>query len=311
MPTAEERSVSARPAPTTAVAEKYVHRAAFSEVSLTEWDKVGQDAFTVTARWPRIHSFYDTGHGVHDPLLLCETFRQSGLLLAHSAYEIPSGHQVSWSRLQYAVNPQALRAENTPAEIGLYVTCTGIHYHRPPAASMTMRIEAVRDGSLLSVATIVFGLHSPPVYERLRSGRCDAARVFAGAPAPVPPVAEEMTGRTRPQDVVLSPTSEDWRWQLRVDTTHPVLFYHPVDHVPGMLLLEAVRQAAHALEPSTRATVPTAMDVSFRRYVEFDEPCWIEAETGPRETSGCRSVRVNAIQRGSIALTATAEMTTV
>ncbi|MTE22480.1 transcriptional regulator [Streptomyces sp. TRM43335] len=288
-----------------------MHRAAFSEVFLTGWDEVGQDTFTVTAQWPRSHSFYTSEHGVHDPLLLCETFRQSGLLLAHTAYETPFGYQLSWSRLQYAVNAQVLHVENTPAEIDLHVACTDIRYHRSLPASMTMHIEAARDGSLLAVATIAFGLHSPRVYERLRSGRCDAARMFADAPAPAPPVAGEVAGRTRPQDVVLSPTAEDWRWQLRVDTTHPVLFDHPVDHVPGMLLLEAVRQAAHALGPSAGAMVPTAMDVSFRRYVEFDEPCWIEAETEPKAPGGRRSVRVNALQRGSFAFTATAEMATV
>ncbi|WP_307792527.1 ScbA/BarX family gamma-butyrolactone biosynthesis protein [Streptomyces verrucosisporus] len=300
-----------RPALTTTVAREYVHRAAFSEVFLTGWNKVEKDTFTVTAQWPRSHSFYTTEHGVHDPLLLCETLRQSGLLLSHTAYEIPFGYQISWSRLQYAANAQALRAQNTPAEIELHVACTDIRYHRSLAASMTMHIEAVRDGSLLSVATIAFGLHSPRVYERLRSGRCDAALMSAEAPTPVPPVAGELTGRLRPQDVVLSPTAEDWRWQLRVDTTHPVLFDHPVDHVPGMLLLEGVRQAAHALEPSGGATIPTAMDVSFRRYVEFDEPCWIEAETESKASGGHRSVRVNALQRGSFVFTATAEMTPV
>ncbi|GAA2409707.1 ScbA/BarX family gamma-butyrolactone biosynthesis protein [Streptomyces glaucosporus] len=306
----KDRSAVSRPALTTTVAKEYVHRAALSEVFLTSWDRVGQDAFTVTAQWPRSHSFYSSEYGVHDPLLLCETLRQSGLLLTHTAYDTPFGYQLSWSRLQYAVNPQALRMESTPAEIEMHVTCSDIRYHRSLPVSMSMHIEAVRNGLLLSVASLRFGQHSPNVYQRIRAGRGDTARVFANAPAPTPPVPQDVVGRTHDRDIVLSPTQERWRWRLRVDTTHPVLFDHPVDHVPGMLLLESVRQAGHALEPSGGAMMPTSMDVSFNRYVEFDEPCWIEAEAEPRPESGARrSIRVNALQRGSFAFTATAEMT--
>ncbi|MFF8732844.1 AfsA-related hotdog domain-containing protein [Streptomyces sp. NPDC015171] len=44
---------------------------------------------------------------------------------------------------------------------------------------------------------------------------------------------------------MLAATERAGRWQLRIEQDHPVLFGHPVDHAPGMLLLEALRQAAH------------------------------------------------------------------
>lgn len=289
-----------------------MHRAALSEVFLTGWEKTGRDAFTVSAQWPRSHSFYQPEHGVYDPLLLCETVRQTFPLLTHAAYDVPFGHQLSWSRLQYAVNPQALRIEATPADIEIHAVFSDIRYQKQLPVMMTMHLEVVRGGSLVAMVSTRFGCHSPAVYQRLRRGRGNVAEIFASAPCPPEPVSRSSVNRLRRQDIVLAPTSERARWQLRVDTTHPVLFDHAVDHVPGMMLLEAIRQAGHAVEPSrVGAVLPTSMDISFHRYVEFDEPCWIEAERVEAETSPSarRTLRVNALQGGSVAFNATAELT--
>lgn len=308
-----ERPAVARPALTTTVAKEYVHRAALSEVFLTGWNKVGGDTFTVSAQWPRSHSFYASEHGLHDPLLLCETVRQTFPLLTHVAYDVPFGYQLSWSRLQFAINPQALYIERTPADLAIHAVVSDIRYHKQLPAMMTMHLEVVRDDSLVAMVSTRFGCHSPAVYQRMRAGRSDIAEIFAAAPPPPEPVSRSSVGRLRRQDIVLSPTEEHRRWQLRADTSHPVLFDHAVDHVPGMVLLEAVRQAAHATQPVGKAAIPTSMDISFNRYVEFDEPCWIEAEPVDiaEPSLGRRSIRVNALQGGSFAFNATTEVTDV
>ncbi|MFB7468809.1 ScbA/BarX family gamma-butyrolactone biosynthesis protein [Streptomyces sp. NPDC056224] len=310
MPITTERPETTKPALTTTVAKEYVHRASLSEVFLTGWEKAGPDAYVVTAQWPRSHSFYAPEQGLHDPLLLCETVRQTFPLLTHVAYNVPFGYQLSWQRMQFSINPQALRMESTPCEVELHVTVSDIRYHRALPTQMSMHIDVVRDGTLLAVASTRFGCHSPAVYERLRAGRGNK-ELFANAPAAPQAISRYRVGRQRTQDIVLAPTQERWRWQLRVDTSHPVLFDHPLDHVPGMLLLESVRQAGHALQPSWSPMIPTAMDVTFNRYVELDEPCWIEAEALSGGTSARRTVRVNALQGGSFAFTATTEMTDV
>lgn len=100
-----------------------------------------------------------------------------------------------------------------------------------------------------------------------------------------------------PTDVVLSPAGEPHRWQLRLDTRHPVLFDHMVDHVPGMVLLEAARQAATAT--LGHASLPLAVTSQFQRYVELDAPCLIEAHRIPPTgtgAAGAESVLVTAHQ---------------
>ncbi|MFI8191960.1 AfsA-related hotdog domain-containing protein [Streptomyces sp. NPDC085946] len=88
-------------------------------------------------------------------------------------------------------------------------------------------------------------------------------------------------------------------WPLRVNWAHPTLFDHPTDHVPGMLLLEAARQAAHRLAGPGTVLTPV-MASRFHRYVEFDSPCLVRARL---LTTGTASgeVQVAAEQNGAIA----------
>ncbi|MEV6618691.1 AfsA-related hotdog domain-containing protein [Streptomyces sp. NPDC051051] len=71
------------------------------------------------------------------------------------------------------------------------------------------------------------------------------------------------------------------------------MFDHPVDHVPGLALLEAADQAARALL-SPASLAPTAIEATYWRYVEFDQPCRIEAES----LAEPGSVRVTGVQEG-------------
>ncbi|WP_345942970.1 AfsA-related hotdog domain-containing protein [Streptomyces sp. SID2119] len=102
-------------------------------------------------------------------------------------------------------------------------------------------------------------------------------------------------GRSSVRDVVLSPTSTAHPWQLRVDTTHTVLFDHPHDHVPGLVLLEAADQIARA-EAQPQAAIPVAFDTTFHRYVGFDRPCVLTAEPVEPDAQGRSRVLVSASQ---------------
>ncbi|MGO4458025.1 ScbA/BarX family gamma-butyrolactone biosynthesis protein [Streptomyces sp. M-16] len=302
--TAHGPAPAGEPVLTTTVPREYVHRAALSEVFLTGWQRTGTHAFTITAQWPRSHSFYTATAGLHDPLMLCETVRQTFPLLLHTAYGTPLGHQLSWSRFSYALNPHALQVERTPAELELRVTGSEFSERRGIPAVVALDIAVFRDGTQIAVADTRFGCIAPAVYRRVRADRADLARVFAAVPDPIAPLDPATAGRENARDVVLGRSDTPGRWPLRVDATHPVLFDHPVDHVPGMLLLEAARQAAHAVRPSGGAVLPTSMDVTFHRYVEFDSPCWIEARPHPSPGAAPGAFRIDAVQDGEVAFSA-------
>ncbi|MFF6829487.1 ScbA/BarX family gamma-butyrolactone biosynthesis protein [Streptomyces longwoodensis] len=264
-----------QPSLTTTVPKEYVHRASVAEVMLTGWHRRDEHRFTVSAQWPRLHGFFATVDGHHDPLLVAETIRQAGLLLAHTEFAVPLGHQFLMWDLSVDTRPEHLLITSTPAAPEIEVTCTDIKRRGTTISGLHLDVVIRRDGHTAATGAASFNCTSPAVYQRLR-----AARIGHSAPAPLPltsPLAPQDVGRLSPTDVVLSPTPQPDHWQLRADTRHPVLFDHPVDHIPGMVLLEAARQAttAHLGQPC----LPTAIHSHFTRYAELDTPCLITART--------------------------------
>ncbi|MER6210849.1 ScbA/BarX family gamma-butyrolactone biosynthesis protein [Streptomyces sp. NPDC001642] len=259
---------------TRTVPKEFVHRASVAEVLLTDWQRTGEDRFTVSAQWPRGHSFFTPIAGYHDPLIAAETIRQSGLLLAHTEYGVPLDHSFVMHDLSIALDPAHLRVGAAPAALTIDVTCSDITRRRGRAASLRYTSTLRRDGHVLARADASCTCTPPAVYQRLRGNRTHTTPLALTAPT-----APQTVGRTSPTDVVLTPTPHPHTWQLRTDTRHPVLFDHPVDHIPGMVLLEAARQAttAHLGHP----TLPLTLTTTFTNYAELDTPCHLQTHTTP------------------------------
>ncbi|MET9963654.1 ScbA/BarX family gamma-butyrolactone biosynthesis protein [Streptomyces sp. NPDC006326] len=285
------------PSLTVTVPKELVHRAAVSEVMLTDWQRLDETHFVMTAQWPRGHSFFTpVADGYHDPLIGCETLRQIGILLGHAEFGVPLGHQFIVWDIDIAVRPQHLRVGYAPAALDIDVTCTEIK--RRGRRLSGLRFEAVfrREGHVVATGGGSFSCMAPEVYRRLRG---DHARDGDWYQLPlISPAAPQSVGRMSPMDVVLSPTADPARWQLRADTRHPVLFEHAVDHVPGMVLLEAARQATAAVLGRS-SYLPLSITSEFTRYAELDAPCMIEARRLPGALPGGeQAVRVTAHQGG-------------
>lgn len=288
---------------TTTVPKELVHRASLAEVMLTDWMRVSDDHFTIDAQWPRAHSFFTAVDGCHDPLIVAETIRQAGILLAHAEFSVPLDHQFLMWDLAIAVEPTNLRVASAPSSVSLEVFCKDIKRRRNELAGFHYDVLIRLDDQIAAKGGATFSCASGKVYERLRGGRREEPQ----RPLPLTaPTAPQDVGRVSPMDVVLSPIGEPNRWQLRVDTRHPILFDHPVDHVPGMVLLEAARQAAvEALGHS----LPLAFTSEFQRYVELDAPCVIEVCRVPgTDADGGESVLVTGRQHDETVFRCTVTM---
>ncbi len=154
-------------------------------------------------------------------------------------------------------------------------------------------ITALRRGQRLGTAEVHYTAHPPAVYDRLRGRYADAHTSFARALPATPPVPAPTVGRTHERDVVLSPERPSL-WRLRIDVGHRVLFDHPHDHVPGMVLLEAAAQAAQAM--MDHPVLAVGFETRFLRYVEFDSPCMVSAELLPADADGRARIAVSASQ---------------
>ncbi|MDW8809008.1 ScbA/BarX family gamma-butyrolactone biosynthesis protein [Streptomyces scabiei] len=291
---------------TTTVPREYVHRAAVSEVFLTGWDAAeplgtdSRDAFTIRAQWPRSHALFARRGVYQDPMLLIESVRQVGSLLAHAEFDVPFGHQFLMGEIFFETAPELLVAGIVPTDVELRTVCGGITRRGHSLSGMRYDVTVLRDGAALATAGAALRCMSPSVFRRLRGDRL----MVTHRPAP-PAIDPAAVGHSSARDVVLADLAPGARnrWELRVDTAHPTYFDHPVDHVPGMVLLEAARQAAHASTGMPDALV-LGMASEFTRYAEFDAPCWIEAHPEPQGTAGDVLVRVSGTQRGETVFTA-------
>ncbi|GAA3114945.1 ScbA/BarX family gamma-butyrolactone biosynthesis protein [Streptomyces rectiviolaceus] len=281
-------------APDSTATKKLVRKSIQDEALVTGWRPVSEMCQVVTARWPHQHSFYTEG-GRYSPLLVTETLRQALALLTHAAHDIPLDHRLGWEQIRSTIDAEALGTDAGPAEVELLIVHTQVKRRRLGSVQLASHVEASRAGKPLGTASLEYTTHPPAIYDRLRGNYADAASAFARAIPLTPPVPASHVGRGDSRNVVLSPTSEPNTWQLRVDTSHSVLFDHPHDHIPGMVLLEAAAQAAQAAA-MPRAVVPVAFDTAFFRYVEFDRPCMITTEPLTQDGEGHMSIKVNAHQ---------------
>ncbi|MGV9263123.1 ScbA/BarX family gamma-butyrolactone biosynthesis protein [Kitasatospora sp. NPDC003701] len=278
---------SSTPSPTLVGA--YAHLRRETSILVTGWERLAADEFGLDVRWPAVQVDLP-----YDPRILAQTIRQSGLVVAHAEYGVPLTHQTVLSTLNFTIDPDFRVPRGRSAALEVRVTVSAADRSRRAVSSLRMGILVRCDGAPVARADSEFGWISPAAYRRVRG---DGPGVGWGA-WPLPePIPAGLVGRLRAVDVALAPGDRPHRWLLRNDPANHLLFDHPVDHVPGLALLEAAAQAAQALHGRS-PFLPTSVATGYRRYVEFDRPCWIEAEFAPTGGPGPRAVRVTGTQGG-------------
>ncbi|MGW4893764.1 ScbA/BarX family gamma-butyrolactone biosynthesis protein [Kitasatospora sp. NPDC004240] len=279
------------------VSRHLVHRASVSEVFITGWQATGPYDFLLGAQWPRSHGFYRLpGDRHHDPLLTAETLRQAGLLIGHAGFGVPRDHHFALDDLSYELDPEALAVTAAPASLMLRVACQDVRMRHGRLHALRVQAEFERDGRPFGRGSAQLRVIAPASYARLRG-----PRPHSPAPArPTVPAAPELVGRELADDVVLSPARPPAGWWLRTDVRHPVLFDQPLDHAPGMLVLEAARQAAQRLR-FPEPVAPVELVTTFSRFIELDRPCLVRAWREPGRERQRVPVRVTLEQDGRTA----------
>ena len=259
------------------VSRALARRAANSEVLITDWSRLDADTYLLFAQFPRAHSFYTAIDGVHDPLIVVEAARQATFVVCHAALSVPLDSSFVMNDLAYRINPETMLAGAKPTEFAVLLSCREPKYRAGALIGMGVKLVFYRDGEVAAEVIASLTCLQRRVYQRLRAARPPVLPRQGGRrlPAPITPV---LVGRDRAEDVVLAADPERRGYLLRADQNHPVLFDHPTDHVPGMVLMEAMRQAAQLLRQPYRI-LPIALSAEFHRFVEFDLDCRISAST--------------------------------
>ncbi|MEV6799873.1 ScbA/BarX family gamma-butyrolactone biosynthesis protein [Micromonospora rifamycinica] len=237
--------------------------------------RLGPDQYLVPASWPADHPLYHPDrHGQLDPLLVAETIRQTGILVAHEHLGTPHDHMFVLGSLHVEVQ-QGVRATGDRLPVGVVAHCR--HDGRDPGrtrTAMTAWFQVL--GRTLARARVTWHTMEAARYHDVR-WPTGAAVTSDGPATPTVPgdrLPATRVGRRRPRDVVLA-GPESGPWLLSPDPAHPVLFDHPSDHVPGMVLLEGVRQAFAASRDDDPGRAATIVEARFRRFAELDAPVLI------------------------------------
>ena len=278
-----------------------VHRMHAADLVVTELRTTGTDTFEAKVRLPSAHRFYRPVGKRHDPLLVLESVREAGLLVAQTAYGVPKDHTFMVHNLVIKVDPAGLKTRGTkPVDIVVNITADEIRRRRKNFAGMRFEFECVRDGQQFGHGAYRWSCFSPDSYAKVRGAYSSAEPAGSDESVPVRP---DSVGRTEEVDVTLADTPDGAEWRLRVDPAHPELFDRPHDHVPGNGVIEAIRQAA-LLAAGQPDALPVGMDIAFHHYVEFDSPAVVHAERNDE------TVTVRVSQSGRTAAVADVELNT-
>jgi len=200
-----------------------VHRDSIAEVLLTDLIQLGDTDFLVAAQWPRSHRVYRPDrNGRHDPMLILESIRQSGLAVSHLGFGVGFDQQSLMRDVSFVLDQRTEpRALLRATDLSIAVSCRDVITRAGRLRGMTLDLSfalRARGGIRLDWDQLRWSSTIPP---RLPS----AIRATA--------------------DVLISADSGPGpRRRLVVPLDHPVYFDHALDHAPGMLLIDAAWQAA-------------------------------------------------------------------
>lgn len=268
-----------------------VHRSSSASVLPTGFVKIGAD-FAITLRRPSDHAFADDRL---DSLFLAEMIRQSTILTCHLGFGVahtqrfimlglgfemtgPPRLGTRWEARAWAESPRfAANGQLRSTRI-----CFDFNDEEGPVASGYGDARIVEDST----------------YRRIRGTHADAQPPLGRQSSNI---SANQLGRRSEIDVVIRRVGE--KIALDVDGCHPFYFDHPLDHVPGIAVIEAFRQSVAALESRPTAEFER-FDASFSRTVEFGTEALLDVRIHP----GSRDVDLMIVQGGVRAVRATATL---
>lgn len=279
-----------------------VHRLHAGTVFLADVQPDGDGGYRAAAILPAGHEHY-AAHTAEanrrlDPMLLLEACRQAHLYLAHAFYDVPADAHFIVNSLALRIPPNAyLRVPETgPGELTMTTPAPAAHQAGRRIRGLVTPFALALGGAPVGTVEIAMGYASPAAYQALRRrGRIAPPPWSADLPAPdlTGQVAPATVGRTSTADVLLADLRPDGpdgtSARLIVPVGHLALFDHPLDHVPGSLLVEAARQLGAVLSGDPAAAVMTSMHARFHVYTELDAPVRLVARAGEAVVTACQN----------------------
>jgi hypothetical protein len=277
---------------------RLVHRQKPSEVFLTDARAVDDRIFVAAAALPGFHPHYTGLVGpdrrTPDLMLLLECCRQAETYAAHAFFAVAPGSAFvlrSWSADLFAGARDA--TGGAPTALLVTAVTSNLRMHRDRVSGLDYEFDLWVSGAWIGRCRMEVAYLSPGTYTAIRARRRGGPPPTSDAmPAALSgrPADPAQVGRLRATDTVLldvDPGPASVTARLRIPTENTSYFDHPHDHIPGMVLVEAARQAATLARrtwggEAPGRTVMVGVESTFRVYAELDRAVTMTAVPGNR-----------------------------
>lgn len=278
--------------------QQLVHKSIADNVFVSAPVRCSVDEFRTPASFPVAHPTYnDSAAGLSASGYLIEVARQANLAICHAFFDVPmdAGFVVASIDWQFSGARPFVVEELAPFDVMTRVVATS--QRRGALARIETRSSFIGPrGEFLSGGAAFLVVSRRPTVQA-------EPRPAQRAPQPLPLSVRELQ-LFKPTNALLSvplvdAASGQERTQMIVDTAHAYFFEHENAHVPGMMLLEAAKQAAvywarrclGGLE-GTYGDLHTG-EIRFGRFAEVDRPIFVDVQVGSRtEADGACQVPV-------------------
>jgi nucleoside diphosphate kinase len=295
-----------------AVPRHLVHKAGIDEVLVTDSAQVASDTFALAGELPLTHCYFNdlpTAGARFDLMAVLELCRQAGYVVTHRHLGVPTDRPFLLRGLGVELAPDIVFADQ-PDRLRVATSFEVERLYESSRPGLSGRLTfTTPDGRPVGTATLSCSWGPAAAYARMRAA-ARAAHGLGPRTGPPPAVRSPLTpatgvGRTAPRNVLLAGGGDGFvggdggfaavdggfAADLAIDVAYRGVFDHATDHVPGMLLIEAARQAAlRAVAGGTarpaHALALSALDASFDAVAELDLPVRCVGTTGLPEEAG-------------------------
>ncbi|GAA4191397.1 hypothetical protein GCM10022288_22080 [Gryllotalpicola kribbensis] len=236
------------------------HRSTRSESLVWAIEAVSEQTWRADVEIPRSHWLCHPTPGRVPVTLLAEAFRQAGLAICVAGLGMGQSVHFIVSSMTVRVEPESLRFPRFGALEGtLEVDFARVQYRKgvPHVLDVDYRLPGIASGTV-SARVLV-----DSDYRAIRRNAValdDVVREFHG-------------------DLIEQVRRDEGRLiaRLGIDESDPFFFDHPVDHLPGMLLLHS----AAVVHEREHGTPPRFLTVSFPAFGELRSETLIDAVVTP------------------------------
>ncbi|GAB2895659.1 AfsA-related hotdog domain-containing protein [Streptomyces mayteni] len=304
---------SSEPGHASTVDRALVHKAAVSEVFVTDVRPTAERSVRTAVQLPLVHAYYNDhlqSPATHDALLLLEAGRQAAIAGTHAHIGFSHDTTMIVDRFTFALTDlKALVIGPRPGSLRI-----DTEYIGKPNRAGRYRKGRVEQRYLVGGEQV--GEHAMDVLF-LRNAENDALRrAQRGTPAPLTSdyedrrpgddphlVDPERVGRVHPLNVVLAGVVSDDAGSSAEFTPsfrNRSLFDHVYDHLPAMTLVEAARQLALLSTGAPRTTHTVGIEARFARFAELDDAVRLSVpRPGPSDEEGRVTLPVTFQQNGA------------